>query len=514
MSELSGRDPVGGKIARAAGVIALASVVGYLVSFVKAAMVAAYLGTGWQMDVFLWSFALVSMFATVASGPLSAVLVPVYLSLKAKDVRLAQDLLNAVLGLLFLTFLGLSGVLAAGAPVAARLLSGLFGPEGAALATRLVWLMLPMVLFSGVWAACQSLLNAEKSFFLPSLSSSLPALVIILVLAVVGREQAVYAQAIGLSLGALVQWAVLMALVWKKGLGGRWTLNLHVEGMRQFLRLLWPLVATQLLILCLPIVDRTMAARFSSGSISALGYAHSLMNMLVTVFLAALNTAILPFLSQQVVEDGLIAFRKTFVPTIRILVTLVIPACVLLIVLQKPVVRLVFERGAFDAEATGLTAPAFGAYLMGMVPMAITSICSPGFYSLQLSNTAALVGVVFFVAVKLVMNVTLTQVWGYLGLALATSVAFTTAATAMLWVMRRELGSIEGTRLIKTAGKTLTASALAGLLAWWGTDIGGDSPLMQLALGGTLAILGYGLAAYFLQLEEVRGLIGLIVRRS
>lgn len=514
MSELTSPNVVGLKMARATGVIVVASILGYVVSFTKVAIVAAYLGTGWQMDIFLWSFALVSMFATVCSGPLNAAFVPVYLSLKAKDARLARDLFEAMLGLLFLTFLGLSWILAAITPMAARVLIGKVEPEGVALATHLVWLMVPMVLFSGLWAACQALLNAEKSFFLPSLSSFLPALVVILILGISGRGLAVYAQAVGLSLGALAQWAILMILVHKKSLGRRFTLNLRVEGIRQVLKLMWPLVATQLLILCVPIVDRTMAARFSSGTISALGYAQSLMNMSVIVFLTAIHTAIFPFLSQQVAEDGLVAFRKTFIATIRILMLFLIPLGVMLIVLREPVIQLVFEREAFDSEATRLTAPAFAAYLMGLVPMAITLVCSRGFNALQDSKTNALVGVIFYVAVKLMMNVALTRVWGYLGLAIATSVAFTATAATMMWVMRRRLGGIEGIRLFRTVGKVMSASAIAGLLAWWGTWVGQNNPLVQLTLGGTFGILGFWLAAYCLKLEDVLRLSGLIVKFS
>ncbi|MDI6807906.1 MAG: lipid II flippase MurJ [Candidatus Eisenbacteria bacterium] len=515
MSDASTSDAVGTKVAGAVGVITLGLVFGYLLSLVKAALVAAYLGTGWQMDVFLWSSALVSLFAALASGPLLAVLVPLYLSQSVKDIEKARNLLNAVLGLLFVSFAILSIVLVVGAPMAARLLGTGMGPagaEGRGLAIQLVWMMLPVVLFSGVWTACQAILNAEKSFFAAALSVSFSALGVILALLVLGRARAVYAQAIGLSLGSVAQWALLMALLRRRGLGRRWTLNLRAEGMGQFFRLLWPLVTSQAFILCLPVVDRTIAAHFSPGSISALGYAQTLMAMSATMFLTASHTAILPFLSQQVAESGLVSFKRTFVPTIRVMVTLLTPLCVVMITLQRPVIQFIFERGLFDSRATALTAPAFAAYVAGVVPMAITFICARGFNALQDSKTNALVGVLLLVTVKLGMNVLLTRWCGYLGLAWATSASYVVTATVMLWVMRRRLGDIGEKQLLKNGGKTLIASCLGGLLAWWGIRIGGSSSFLQLALGGTLAVLGYGTAAYLLRLEDVKRLSLLAVQ--
>jgi len=397
-------------------------------------------------------------------------------------------------------------------PLAARLLEGELPPEGAALATRLIWVMLPVVLFGGGAMACRAVLNAEKSFFIPAMASSFGALAVILAVLAVGRAHATYAQAVGLSLGALLEWTVLMALLWKKGLANRWMPNLHADGVRHLLQLVWPLNVTRAFILCVPIVDRTMAARFSPGSISSLAYAQTLMGVSVALLLDALHKAILPFLSQQIAEDGIGTFRETFVSTLRVLVGLVFPLTVVLIVLREPVVQLALQRGAFDAKATASTASAFGLYLAGAGPMAICLVCARGFNALQDSRTNALVGIVFLVAAKLMMNVVLAGLWGYLGLAAATSGAYLLAALAMLVVMGRRLKGIEWRRLLHTSGKVVAISVVGGLLAVFGANVGRGSPLLQLVFGGTLGVVGCGVTAYLLRLEEIRGLTGLAAR--
>src|SRR5690349_15172796 len=104
MKDPSHSESVGTKVAKATGIVTVALALGYVVSFLKTAIVAAYLGAGRQMDVFLWSYALISVFALALTTPLVSSLVPVYVSLKAKNERLAGDLFNAVMGFFFIAF--------------------------------------------------------------------------------------------------------------------------------------------------------------------------------------------------------------------------------------------------------------------------------------------------------------------------------------------------------------------------------------------------------------------------
>ena len=510
MDDSSILETTGIKIVRVAGSVAIASGAGYLISFIKAAMVAAYLGVGMEMDAFLWSFALTTLFATVASGPLSAVLVPVYLNLKSKGKEQGRNYFGAMLGFLFLIFVVLAIILILVTSLVTKFLRhglGLASPE---LAVQMVWLMIPVVIFSSMGTACQAILNAEKSFFLPTLSNSIPAILVILLLLTLGQKWLVYTQPIGLSLGAGAQFILLAVVLWRMDKLGKWRLNWKTDGIPQSFKLLWPLVVTQAIILVLPIIDRTMAAGFSSGTISALGYAQTLMNMSAMVLLMALQSAILPFFADLMDDKNLRAFQKTFSSTIRILVILLLPISIVMFVLQVPIIRLVFERGAFDLQATLLTAPAFGMYLIGVVPMAITFISSRGFNAFQDSKTNAVIGTGLFFTIKLLSNILFARLWGYLGLALATSVAYSVTAIAMLWAMRRKTVSIDGRELLTSFVKVLCASLVAGGLAGWGEHLGAGRLLLQVLFGGGLAFVGFILMAIILKIEDLNRLASIL----
>jgi len=502
-------NPGGGvRIVRTVGVVTIASFASYGISFIKLAIVAAYLGATWQMDLFLWAFALITWFATLASASLTAVIVPVYLSLKARDARLAQELVNSLMGWLLVIFGGVGLLLTAAAPLIVPLLAVDFSPSGIRLAVQLIWLMIPSVFFTGAWGACQSVLNAEKSFFLPAISGSLTALCVIVSMWVSSRDLAVYAQAVGISLGGFLQWWLLVSVLRRRRLCTGISLRWHVEGMNDVLRLIWPLLVTAAIMGLLPVIDRMMAARFSEGSISALGYAQSLMTMSFTMFLASLQTAVLPYLSDQVANGGPVEFKRAFLPTVRTLIVTLMPISALLIVFQRPVVQVVLQRGLFDARAAALTAPALGAYLLGVVPMAVARVSAKGFNALQDSRSNALLGVLLYTPVKLLMNLALAMYCGYIGLALASSMAETVTAVGMLWFMRRKLGEIRELELVGLTAKALLASGGAALVAWWivNASKGSLSPLAQLLVGGSCGLLLYWLGARLLKLNEVLSL--------
>lgn len=510
MNETGDTKNIGAKVLRATFVVTIASGLGYLISFAKGTMVAAYLGVGREMDVFLWVLAVVTMFAEFVSTPLPAVLVPVYLSLKVEDEKLSRQYLGAIQGFLLITSIVLTGILFLFSTWLTRFLGGNIHADGTKLAVHLIWLMLPLVFFSVLWTSCEAILIAQKSFFLPTFANSIPALSVIAILLIWGKKSAVFSQAIGISIGAGLQFGILAFVLWRKKSLGVLSLNWHQKGVSKTWKLLWPLIVTQAFLLSLPIIDRTMAAKYSSGTISALGYAQILMSMSAMILLSAIYSAVLPFFSEQTSSGDYKAFKKTFTSAIRIVVIFLLPVTTILIALQKPIIRLVFQRGAFDAFATSLTAPAFALYMLGVVPMAITFISSRGFNALLDSKTNALVGTGLFFTVKIMGNLLFSRLWGYLGLALATSVAYTVTAAVMLWIMRYKLGGIGTRYLAVTSIKVGIASLAAGWLAWWGIMLGRERLGLQLGFGSALALLGFGLVVALLKIEDFHHLVILI----
>ena len=134
---------------------------------------------------------------------------------------------------------------------------------------------------------------------------------------------------------------------------------------------------------------------------------------------------------------------------IRLMLVLSVPATVGLMVLAQPIVELIFERGAFDAASTAMTAAALACYAPGIVGYSIVKIASPSFYSLREVRTPLIVSLVT-IAVNLGLSVWLFDVIGFRGLALGTAIAANVNAVLLLVFLAKRIGGIELGRILNT----------------------------------------------------------------
>jgi putative peptidoglycan lipid II flippase len=147
-----------------------------------------------------------------------------------------------------------------------------------------------------------------------------------------------------------------------------------------------------------------------------------------------------------------------------LMMVLNVPATVGLVILASPIIRLIFERRAFTALDTAATAAALQFYAVGLVGYSTVRIVSPVFYALGRNRTPVMVSVVA-VAVSVVASLVLIRPFGYRGLALATSIAALFNASALLVLLRRQLGGLDEARMLASLGRILVASIAMGATA-------------------------------------------------
>jgi putative peptidoglycan lipid II flippase len=189
-------------------------------------------------------------------------------------------------------------------------------------------------------------------------------------------------------------------------------------------------------------------------------------------------------------------------------------------VLGTPIVRLIFERGAFTAADTAATAAAVQFYALGLAGYSVVRITSPVFYALGQNRTPVIVSVVT-VLINAALNIWLVGVMGYRGLALGTSISAIFNATLLIFFLRRRLSGIEGWRIAASLARIVVASAIMGVAAV-ATDMGaglwipGDGlapQLIRLATTIGVAVGVLAAAAYVLQVREFREATILVARK-
>jgi putative peptidoglycan lipid II flippase len=198
--------------------------------------------------------------------------------------------------------------------------------------------------------------------------------------------------------------------------------------------------------------------------------------------------------------------RRALSGTLRAILFLTIPASVGLFVLRVPLIRVLLERGEFTASSTAVVAWALQFYALGLPAYAAVEIVSRAFYALHDTRTPVLVGAAT-VALNVLLSLLLLRSLQHGGLALANALAVNVEMAALLWFMRRRLGSLDARPLLLSVGRAALAATLMGvvlqLLAAW---MASASPWFAAVVGVGLGSLVYIGAAYLFRSSEMAAL--------
>jgi putative peptidoglycan lipid II flippase len=279
--------------------------------------------------------------------------------------------------------------------------------------------------------------------------------------------------------------------------------------LREVLALMGPgtigLAATQINIF----VNTLLATTQGTGAVSWLTYAFRLMYLPIGLFGVSIATASLPAVSRHAAAEDVAGMRTTVSRGLAMMLMLNVPATLGLLVLARPIVELLFEHGRFTAIDTEATAGALRWYAIGLIGYSAARIASPTFYALRQSRTAVVVSVATIV-INVGLSVGLVTVMGFRGLAFATAIAALVNGAALVWLLRRRLGGLEGRRLGTVSTKVLVAASVMAAGSWaievaMLTLLPGDGVFFRgvrlaAAIGGGLAVLAG--AAHLLRIEE------------
>jgi putative peptidoglycan lipid II flippase len=199
----------------------------------------------------------------------------------------------------------------------------------------------------------------------------------------------------------------------------------------------------------------------------------------IGLFGVAIGTASVPVLSRMASEGKFDDFRKTLSSSLNLVFLMTLPSACGLIVLGEPIIRLIYERGKFDAGATTMTAWALTGYAVGLTGYAAIKILSPAFYALDDAKTPMIIAV-SSIAVNALASY-LFRNWlsnygvspeypngfGHVGVALATSSVALVNFFALALMMRKRISRIDGKSIISAFLKIAAASALMSMVCYF-----------------------------------------------
>lgn len=463
------------RLARSAGVFGLATITSRILGLTRETVMAYYFGAGDANDAFRVASRIPNLVRDLfAEGAMSAAFIPTFTRQLTRHGRerswhLANSVINALL--IVTGAVVLLGMVFAGPLV--RLYAGDFAevPGKIELTIYLARIVFPFLTLVAVAAVLMGMLNSLGHFFVPALSPAmfnvagiLMALALIPLAPSLGVEP-ITIVAIATLVGGIGQIAIQWPPLRKEGYQYRPRLDVRDPGLHHILLLMGPgtigMAATQINVF----VNTVLATGEGTGAVSWLDFAFRLMYLPIGLFGVSIATAATPAISRMVAEQNFGRIRSTLANALGLMLFLNLPATVGLIVLARPIIAVIFEHGEFTASDTIATASALQLYAVGLIGYSIVRIISPTFYALGRSRVPVMVSAAS-VVINVVLNVALVRVMGYRGLALGTSITAILNASVQLFLLRREIHGLEGSRIASSFARVIAASAAMGAASW------------------------------------------------
>jgi putative peptidoglycan lipid II flippase len=543
----SEQDRTNARLASATGILALGNIFSRVLGLVRETVLTFLFGATGAVDAFQVAIIVPkAIYDLLIGGHVNGAIVPVLseiITIRGKDelwrvVSILLSLITVILAVLVL-------LIEIFTPQVVSLVASGADAQTLRLATDMLRMTAPALIFLSLFAIFSGTLYALRSFVLPAFAGVVfngSIVLVTLVLApsltmlpnlttgyndmspfIIARPaNGIIVVAIGWLVGAFVQ--LLLQLTGLKITKLRFTFNWRHPALKGVAVLYAPVMFSLVMdTLIIRPFSYNIASQTGEGSIAYMNWATTLIQFPQGLVATAISVAILPTLARQSAEMtpmAVRAFKDTLGLGLRLTTTLILPAAIGLFVLATPIISLLFEHGAFVSADTEITGQALRLYLIGLPFAAVDLLLVYAFYARKDTLTPALIGVISLV-VYMVVAVSLVEEYGLFSLMIADSIKHFVHASISAILLAKRMQGFGSQRLIMTFIKTLIASLIMGGVAWVTLPILSETigtfGILREALLVTVSGTLYGgiflVMAVILRIEELRWLIGLIQKR-
>ncbi len=493
-----------GGMLSAAGLILFGTLASRLLGLVREQVIAGLFGVSAVTSAFQTAATVPTMFYDlVIGGAVSAALVPVLSGYGCSEDD--GEEFGTIVGTLLvgagLLLAAIVGVLLIFAGQMTTILGIAPDHSNFGVTVVLVRIVVPALLFLGLSGVISAVCYARQRFVFPAFSIALfNGVVVVSALALHGAIGGA-SLAVGVLAGAIVQ--CLVVLPGLRGASVRLVFRPNHPAVRQILRLYAPVAAGLVITELGVIVDRNLANQTGETSVALMRVATTLVQLPLGLVATATSLAALPVLSR--LADDKVEFRAALSAGMRLALLAILPLATFLIVFAVPVVRLVFERGAFDSTATAVTAQAFLLYAPQLPFVAVDQLLIYAFYARKDTMTPMLVGLG---GVGLYLGTALILIGpvrlGVQGLILANTVQNSVHAIVLMFLLTRSVGSLSGFGVAGSLRQGLIAAFGAGIVAAGLASVVAE-PRGTISLVAYLAALGITVVVVYVVLLTVQG---------
>lgn len=509
-----------GNLAKSTLFLMIATMLAKILGFVREMVLMYSYGTGVYSDIFITSMNIPTVLFAVIGSALATTFIPLYHeSLEEGGEEGALKFTNNILNniVILCVIISILGFIFAEPLV--KLFAMKFTGEKLILTVKFVRIMIVGLIFIGISNIMTSFLQIKGNFFIPGLIAVPNNIIIIIGIIVASMTGNIYIMALGGLLGMVSQLLLQLPFAIKYGYKFERSLNVKDKYLKKMIVMVAPVLVGVSINQVNTMVDRSLASGLGDGIISALNSANRLNWFVIGLFIVTLTSVIYPTLSKQSNEENREGFIKSIYTGINSAILLVLPVSVGSIILATPIVRILFERGAFNDQSTIMTSTALLFYSIGMPAQGIRNILDRVFYSLKDTKTP-MINSIISIILNIVLAITLVKVMGYAGLALGTSLSFITCTILLFISLKKKMGYFGQDKIIKTFIKSSVSSIIMGITVYTvytllssklGTEFVGDIVSLFVSVG--VGLLEYICLIIIFKVEEVKIVLNKIRHR-
>jgi putative peptidoglycan lipid II flippase len=496
--------PGGGRVARNTAIFSIATGVSRVVGLLREIVAASFFGTRGPASAFTIAFQIPNLVSNLfANAALSAAFVPVFTELlqqgrRREAFRLASTLfwiMLIVLGAVTAFFILLAGT------IMPLFTGSTFNGPLDALTAGLSQILFPVVLILGLTGLFVGVLQSYDHFTIPAISPAVWNVVILVLLVILrphyhgGYEDGnqLHAYAIAILIATFVQLLLAAAALGRIDFRLQMHIDWHDPRIRQVFSLMLPVTIGLGIVNLDQLINSVFGTLVSDQAPRAIDNAFRVYMLPQGLFSVAVATVLFPTLSRMAARRDVAAMRRTVGVGMRQINLLLIPAAAFMIVLPNPIVRLLFQRGQFNAYSTHIVAVALFWFAFSLPFGGLNLLLTRTFFAVQrpwIPTRLAAINIV----VDVVVSVGLYKPFGIAGLIIGTVAA--NAVMTFLQVQRLRIGfngRLEGAQTTMITARILLASVLLGGVSWlvWRLL---DS-VLGVSLGAQIASVGGAAAA-------------------
>ena len=486
------------------------TVLAKLLGFVREMVLAYRFGAGAVSDAYVICFSIPTVILAGLGTAIMTCYISIYSELEVNNPRRLQQFHNSTTSLILLISMALVGIFQAFSEPIVKLFAVGFDEATLQFAVSLARIMVISLLFIALSYMLQGYLQMKGSFVAVGLVS-VPLNIMVILTILLAKDNSTLILGTGPVIGYAVAVGMLLGVALKKGYTYFPQFRLRDPYIKKLLKLVLPIFAGRTIIQINALIDRSLGSTLVEGSVSALNYANRVFGVVTSVFVVSLITAVFPQLSRQNAQHNMRSIKRTTRTGMGMVTLIVLPMSAALIFFAEPIIRILFERGAFGADAVRLTAESLTFYSIGLIFYSYRDVLSNVFYSMQDTKIPTF-NSILAVLLNIGLNYALIGPLAHKGLALATSLSSVITVIMLMISLRRKIGPMGWRSLLVSGVKMLVGTAVmiaAAKGAYWGVEtlLETTEPLLPMVAAAGVGVVVYVVVLLLLGTREMAQVI-------